>query len=465
MALRLFNTLTRTEEEFRPIEDNHVRIYTCGPTVYDFAHIGNFRAYTFEDVLRRYLKYKGYRVTQVMNLTDIDDKTIRGCQAEKIPLDQYTARYKKAFFEDIDSLRIERAEIYPEATKHIGEMVAIIAKLRAKGIAYEMNGSIYYKISSFPEYGKLSHMDISQLKAGARVASDEYEKEQVSDFALWKAWDESDGPVFWETEIGKGRPGWHIECSAMSTKYLGNHFDIHCGGIDNMFPHHENEIAQTEAATGEKFVNYWLHNDHLVVEGRKMAKSFGNFFTLRQILERGYPAVAVRYLLMSTHYRQQLNFTFDGLEAAKAAIERLHDFVGNLGAVSGGKLNPVVDELINRVLADFETALDSDLNMSAALGAVFDFVRDINRLIHEKHMSEVDAKKVVSTMARFDTVLAVLQREDAALDAEIEEMIDRRNQARKNKNFAESDRVRDELLAKGIVLEDTPLGTKWKRKL
>ena len=272
MALRFRNSLTRREEEFKPIETGKVRMYTCGPTVYNYAHIGNFRAYMFEDLLRRYLKYKGYEVTQVMNLTDVDDKTIKGSQAEKVPLKEYSARYIKAFYEDIDALGIERAEHYPAATDHIPEMVELVKKLVANGHAYEINGNYYFKISSFPDYGKLANLDIAGLKPGARIASDEYEKESVSDFALWKAWDESDGDVFWETDIGKGRPGWHIECSAMSTKILGNHFDIHTGGVDNMFPHHENEIAQSQGATGEQFVNFWMHCEYLIVDGRKMSK-------------------------------------------------------------------------------------------------------------------------------------------------------------------------------------------------
>ncbi|MFH1893231.1 MAG: cysteine--tRNA ligase [Candidatus Zixiibacteriota bacterium] len=465
MGLQFFNTLTRQKEVFEPIVDGQVKMYTCGPTVYDFAHIGNFRAYMFEDLLKRYLRYKGYKVTQIMNLTDIDDKTIRGSQKENISLDEYTARYKKAFFEDLDSLKIDRADKYPEATRHIDEMVAMIKVLLDKGYAYETDGSIYFKISQFKNYGQLSHMDMAQLKVGARVATDEYEKEQISDFALWKGWDEADGPVFWETEIGKGRPGWHLECSAMSVKYLGNHFDIHCGGVDNIFPHHENEIAQTQAATGEKFVNYWLHNGYLLVEGRKMSKSFDNFYTLRQILDKGYTAYAVRYLLMATHYRQQLNFTFDGLESAKGGIERLWDFMKLVKSISGRESNPAVDDCISRAAAKFEEALDDDLNISPALAAVFDFVRDINRLIHEKAISAADGAKVLEVMQRFDTVLGVIQKDEDDIDSEMEDLISKRNVARRNRDFAKADRIRDDLLARGIVLEDTADGTKWKRKL
>jgi len=465
MALRFNNTMTRKLEEFQPIEEGKVGLYTCGPTVYDFAHIGNFRAYIFEDILKRYLRYKGYDVYHVMNLTDIDDKTIKGCQKESVSLDEYTERYKNAFFDDIDALRIDRADVYPEATKHIDEMVAMVKALLDKDIAYESGNAIYFSIAKFPEYGKLSHMDMTQLKAGARVTSDEYEKEQVSDFALWKGWDEDDGPVFWQTELGKGRPGWHIECSAMSMKYLGPHFDIHCGGVDNMFPHHENEIAQSVASTGKKFVNYWMHNEHLIVEGRKMSKSFGNFYTLRQILEKGYPALAVRYVLMSTHYRQQLNFTFDALDAAKAAIERLWDFKDNVGAIKGGKDNSDVDKYIQTARSKFEESLDDDLNISPALAAVFDFVRDINRLIHEKNISASDGAKVLEVMKEFDGVLAVMEKEVEDIGSEVEDLIQKRLDARKNRDFATADKIRDDLLERGILLEDTPDGTKWKRKL
>ena len=464
MALRFKNTITRVKEEFKPIDSGQVRMYTCGPTVYYYAHIGNFRAYVFEDLLRRYLKYKGYKVTQVMNLTDIDDKTIRDCQKKGIPLKEYTAPYIDAFFEDLDALGIERAEIYPAATEHIPEMVEIVKKLVERGLAYEVGGNYYFKISAFPDYGKLAHIDISGMKAGARVASDEYEKESVSDFALWKAWDESDGDVFWETELGKGRPGWHIECSAMSMKYLGNHFDIHCGGVDNMFPHHENEIAQSYGATGEKFVNYWLHNEYLMVEGRKMSKSLGNWYTLRDVLDKGYMPRAVRYLLMATHYRQQLNFTFQGLDAARSALERYNDFMANLkdypGNGSGGEAAAVID----KALKGFEESLDDDLNISGAMGAVFDFIRDINRLKAENKLSADERDRALETVNRFDTVLNFTEQQ-GGIEQEIEDLIQQRTDARKSKDFARADQIRDDLLARGIVLEDSPQGVRWKRKV
>ena len=468
MALRFRNSLTRREEEFTPIEAGKVRMYTCGPTVYGYAHIGNFRAYIFEDLLRRYLKYKGYEVTQVMNLTDVDDKTIKSSQAEKIPLKEYSARYVQAFYEDIDALGIERAEHYPAATDHIPEMVEMVKKLVDNGHAYEINGNYYFKISSFPDYGKLANLDIAGLKPGARIASDEYEKESVSDFALWKAWDESDGDVFWETELGKGRPGWHIECSAMSTKLLGNHFDIHTGGVDNMFPHHENEIAQAQGATGEKFVNFWMHCEHLIVDGRKMSKSLGNYYTPRDVVDKGYPTVAIRYLLISTHYRQQLNFTFKGLDAARSALERYNDFISNLEDFPGGEdSGGQATEVITKAERGFEEALDADLNISEALGVVFDFIREINRLKADNKLSAAEKDAALKVIRKFDTVLNFTYGAAASsdIDAEVEALIAKRTEARKSKDFALADQIRDELLAKGIVLEDTPQGVKWKRKI
>ena len=465
MALRFFNTLSRQKEEFVPLEPGQVRMYTCGPTVYDYAHIGNFRTYMFEDLLRRYLKYKGFQVTQVMNLTDIDDKTIKGSRAKGISLDEYTAVYKKAFFEDLDALNIERAEHYPAATAHIPEMVMLVKKLLDRGIAYELGGSYYFKISAFPQYGRLSHMKLDDLKAGARVASDEYEKEQVSDFALWKAWDEADGEVYWDSELGRGRPGWHIECSAMSMKYLGETFDIHTGGVDNMFPHHENEIAQSEGANGKTFVKYWLHSEHLQVEGRRMAKSSGNFYTLRDIMTKGYNPLAVRYLLLSTHYRMQMNFSFDGLEASRNGLERYLDFVANLADVASTSDGGEADGYITKAKTGFEEALDDDLNISGALGVVFDFIRDINRLKAENRLSKAEAARVLDIMSRFDMVLGLRMKKESALDADIEAKIAARIEARKAKKFVEADRIRDELLAMGIILEDSPSGTKWKRRL
>ena len=465
MALRFINTQTRRKEEFTSLEPGHVRMYTCGPTIYDYAHIGNYRAYMFEDLLRRYLKYRGYKVTHVMNLTDIDDKIIRGVNKQGIALKEYTDPFKQAFFEDLDALGIERAEFYPAATDHIKEMVELVQKLIARGHAYQADGSWYFKISSFPRYGSLSHMKLEDLKAGARISADEYEKDTVSDFALWKAWDETDGRVFWDTPLGKGRPGWHIECSAMSMKYLGETFDIHTGGVDNMFPHHENEIAQSECATGKTFSRYWMHCEHLIVEGQKMSKSLGNFFTLRDLTAKGYSPVAVRYLLLATHYRQQLNFTMDGLDGAKAAVERLIDFKRNLQAVDGGKDDADFAVALQQAYDGFQNNLDDDLNISGALGEIFNFVRETNRLMSAKTLSRADAGKALEALEKFDGVIGVSPGKEETLDSQIQALIDERIAARKAKNFARADEIRHQLQAMGIVLEDTPKGTSWKRQL
>ena len=465
MALRFKNSYSRQVEEFKPIDEGKVRMYTCGPTVYLFAHIGNFRTFIFEDLLRRYLKYKGYQVTQVMNITDIDDKIIRDSQKQGKGLKEFTEPYTKAFFEDIDVLGIERVEHYPHATDYINQMVEIVKKLVDKGLAYEVDGNYYFKISAFKDYGKLAHLDMEGLKPGARVASDEYEKESVSDFALWKAWDEKDGNIFWETDIGKGRPGWHLECSAMSMEILGEHFDIHTGGVDNMFPHHENEIAQSEGATGQKFVNYWLHSEYLIVEGKKMSKSLGNYYTLRDVLDKGYSGKAVRYALISTHYRQQLNFTFQGLDAARNSLERYNDFIANLKDYEGGESDGNASEIIEKAKSEFENALDDDLNISAALAAVFDLIRDINRLKAEDKLSAEEGDSALELIARFDTVLNFAAESKGSLDEQVEALIKERNQARAGKDFATSDKIRDQLLEMGIILEDTPQGVRWKKKV
>jgi len=457
--------MSRKIEDFQPIDSGKVRMYTCGPTVYAPAHIGNFRAYMFEDLLRRYLIYKGFDVTQVMNLTDIDDKTIRDSNARGITLGEHTKQFKDMFFRDIDRLNIQRAEQYPAATEHIDEMVALVEKLLEKGHAYKSGNSIYFRISTFPRYGNLSHMNLDELKAGARVDSDEYEKETVSDFALWKGWTEPDGAVYWETSLGKGRPGWHIECSAMSTKYLGNHFDIHTGGVDNIFPHHENEIAQTEGATGETFANYWLHNAHLILESKKMSKSAGNYFTIEDLIQQGHNPLAIRYLLLATHYRQQLNFTMDGLEAAKAAITRLRDFASIVKSAKSAPDNPAVADAIAKAVAGFDGGLDDDLNISPSLAAVFDFVRDINAIVAAAGLSEKDRNAVINTFKRFDSVLGVVFVGEDQIDKEIEDLINKRIEAKKNRDFALADSIRADLLGRGIILEDTPGGTKWKRKI
>ena len=481
--------MSRKQEEFVPLESLNVGIYTCGPTVYDFAHIGNYRAYVWEDLLCRYLRSKGFDVTQVMNLTDVDDKTIRGANeqvrarhsdnhtqsddalsenASPLLLDKYTARYKAAFFADIAALNIVRAAIYPEATKHITEMVELVGTLMDKGFAYRSDdGSVYYSIAKFKEYGKLSGMRPDRLRAGARISHDEYEKDEWADFALWKDYDEADGDVFWETALGKGRPGWHIECSAMSMKYLGETFDIHTGGEDNIFPHHENEIAQSEAATGVPFVKYWLHCAHLIVEGKKMSKSLGNYYTLRDILDKGYSAIAVRYLLISTHYRQQLNFTFDGLDAAQSAIDRLLEFKTMLEEFADKKL-PGTDRKVTDAIGDgfggFEESLDDDLNISGALGAVFEMVRAINKIAAEDGITCADAETALETLAKVDSVVGVLKVKQKELTDEMKKLIAERESARKSKDFVKADEIRKKLMQMGVELKDTPDGTKWKIK-
>ncbi len=468
MALKFLDTRKRELVEFQPLEPGHVRMYTCGPTIYNFAHIGNLRTFLFEDLLRRYLKWRGYRVTQIMNLTDIDDKIIKGCREKKVPLKDFTAPFKQAFFEDLDALRFERAEQYPAATDHVPEMVALVQKMMEHGHAYKADdGSIYFSIASFPKYGELSHMDLESLKAGARVASDEYEKDSVSDFALWKSWDENDGEVYWETALGKGRPGWHLECSAMSMKYLGETFDIHTGGVDNIFPHHENEIAQSESATGKTFVRYWMHSEHLIVDGKKMSKSLGNFYTLRDLLAKGYSPVAIRYLLISTHYRAQLNFTFTGIDGAKGAIERLRDFHHRLGEVKeAGAAHADFIAAVAETKNLFTENVDSDLNISGGLGVLFEFVKETYKRMDIGGINAEDAKAARLLLEDIDKLLDVLRPDAPSVDAaKIESLIAERKDARAQKNWKRADEIRDLFDQMGIIVEDTPSGTRWKQKV
>lgn len=399
-----------------------------------------------------------------MNLTDVDDKTIKGSIKDGKTLNEYTKQFIDAFFEDLNALNIEKAAVYPRATGHIKDMVELVKTLMKKGYAYKgEDGSIYYSVSKFKNYGKLARIKTAELKAGARVKQDEYGKEQANDFALWKEWTPEDGDVFWETEIGKGRPGWHIECSAMSTKHLGKTFDIHTGGIDLIFPHHQNEIAQSEAATGKRFVNYWVHNEWLLVDGKKMSKSLGNFLTLRNVLCKEYSAKAVRYLLLSTHYRQQLNFTFKGLDAAANTIKSLDEFVQRLKHAKGDSKNKKVILLINAARKKFEEAMDDDLNISSALAAIFDFTGRINQLEKEGKLGKKDADAVIKLMKEFDSVLGVIDFEEKSLDKEINALIKKREDARKKKDYAAADKIRNELKGRGIILEDTPQGVRWKK--
>jgi len=462
--LQLYNTLTRKKEPFKEIKKGHVSMYSCGPTVYDYAHIGNFRAYISSDILKRYLTYKGYSVKHVMNLTDVDDKTIKNSREQRVKLDDYTAKYKKAFFEDVDCMNIIRADVYPEATRTINRMVEIVKMLMDKEFAYKGDDdSIYFNVKKFKDYGKLSKIKLDELQEGARVKNDEYEKESASDFALWKAWDKNDGDVFWNTDIGKGRPGWHIECSAMSTKELGNHFDIHTGGVDLIFPHHENEIAQSECATGEKFVNYWVHNEWLLVDSKKMSKSLGNFYTIRDLLKKGYSAKAIRYVLMATHYKVQLNFTEDGLKAAESTIKRFREFMERLEDVKETNDNEEINKLIEKVKSDFEEKMDDDLNISEAMASIFDFMKDINKLIDSNNISKKNANDVLKAMKGFDKVLGILKFEKEKIPDNIVTLVKKREIAREKKDWELSDKLRDEIKKKGYTLDDSKDGTKVKK--
>ena len=468
MPLTLFNTMTRSQEEFSPITPGEVRLYTCGPTVYNFAHIGNFRAYVFEDVLRRVLKLSGLQVTQVMNLTDVDDKTIRDSRAAGTDLDSFTKPFKDAFFEDLEVLRVEPAEHYPEAAKHVPEMIALIQRLLDNGAAYVgEDGSIYYSLAKFPGYGKLSKVDLEGQQAGARVQADEYAKDAVADFALWKSWQEEDGDVAWDSPWGRGRPGWHIECSAMSMKYLGEQFDIHTGGVDNMYPHHENEIAQSEAATGKPFVNYWMHNEFLLVEGQKMAKSAGNFYTLRDLIDKGYNGREIRWVLIGGHYRQKLNFSFQALDDARQTLRRIDDFTRRLQEAAKETDNGIdtAAELAATAETGFRQGLEDDLNVSAALAVFFGFLHQANKALDAGEIGGRGADRLLEFCRWADLVLGALDVDagEESAPAEILEKVAGRQAARAAKDFALADRLRDEIIAAGWRLEDTPKGPRVVR--
>ena len=458
MPLLFFNTLTRRVEEFTPLEPGKVRLYTCGPTVYNFAHIGNFRAYVFEDLLQRHLEYRGLKVERVMNLTDVDDKTIRGCKDCGLPLADFTAPFKKAFFEDLDTLRIKRADHFPEATapEHISRMVEMISALMEKGHAYRAeDASVYFRIRSFSDYGKLAHFNLDELRDGVRVRNDEYEKENVGDFALWKSWSEADGDVGWESPWGRGRPGWHIECSAMATGILGPELDIHCGGEDNIFPHHEAEIAQSECVTGKKFVRLWMHCRHLQVEGSKMAKSAGNFFTLRDLMERGWSGREVRYALISVKYREPLNFTFEGLAAARSALQRLDEWSTRLSELATGDSRESPIETGDA----FGEALDDDLNISAALAVIFDRIRTTNRRMDEGLLSPGEARSLLKWIEGVNSVLG-FEADAETISPQVTDLLTRRAEARAAKEWKLSDTLRDEILAAGWTVKDTKDGQK-----
>lgn len=465
--LRIHNTLSGQLEEFRPLNEGEVRMYYCGPTVWDFGHIGNFRSAIAADVIRRYLKFKGYRVTQVMNLTDVDDRIITKAQEQNKSLDDYTAKYIEAFWEDFDALGCERPEVAPRATRHIAEMAALIDKLEKNNHAYRSDGSIYYRITSFPQYGKLSKINFAGNIAGGsdRVDTDKYDKEDARDFALWKAPAKPD-EVSWDSVVGQGRPGWHIECSAMSMKYLGETFDLHVGGIDLVFPHHENEIAQSEGATGKQFVRYWFHFEHLKVEGETMSKSKGNYYTFRDVREKGFTAAGVRYFLLSVPFRKQLNFTFDALRGAEKTVASLRDFRARVReARCEAGSDAQIAAAIETALRDFEAGMDDDLNTSIALAALHDLTREINTALARQSLRAEDQKEVLSALEKIDGVLNVIGEEQTSLlDDEIQSLIDQRQEARHRRDFKRADEIRDELLTRGIVLEDTKEGVRWKRK-
>lgn len=480
--IKFYNTLTGKLEDFHPLHKSEVRLYTCGPTVYDYPHIGNHRANVFEDLLKRFLVFMGYKVIHVMNITDVDDKTIKGANEKGVSLSEYTEKYTQAFFDDIKTLNIVKADHYPKATEHIQEMAETVKGLYEKGYAYEKEGSYYFNISKFKDYGKLSNIDQKMLKVGVRIDSDEYEKESVHDFALWKA--RKEGEPYWETVIGPGRPGWHIECSVMSAKYLGDTFDIHCGGVDNIFPHHENEIAQSEAYTGKKFVNYWLHCQHLIRDGIKMSKSKGNIITLKELIQN-YEAdpMAIRLLLLSTHYRKMLNFTFEALEQTKSSLERINDFIRQLAdATFPEGENQEVYTLIETMKNRFIDGLSNDLNISSSLTAVFEMIKSANRMAVQEKIFQSDAENLIGSIASVNKVLGVVDFPEnieihdtmslgkdirvtfqkKQLSENIQQKIQERERARLQKNFTLADQIRDELLNQGIALEDTKDGVRWK---
>ncbi|MFB3906611.1 MAG: cysteine--tRNA ligase [Acidobacteriota bacterium] len=463
MKMKLYNTLTQEVGELVPLRDNEIRMYTCGPTVHDYAHIGNFRTFVQFDILRRTLKYFGFALTHLMNITDVDDNIISKSTAANMSLGEYTEIYASAFLEDMKTLRIQQPEVMPRPTEHIQAMVDLILKLREKGFTYESEGSTYFRIDRFPEYGKLAHLERRQGEAVGRIDSDRYDKENPRDFVLWKA--RKPGEAYWDTPMGPGRPGWHIECSAMSMAHLGPTFDIHCGGADLVFPHHENEIAQSEAATGQPFVMRWLHCEFLMVNGQKMSKSLGNYYTLRDLLQKGYNPLAIRYLLASVHYRKQLNFTLDGLEQATAALQRVNDFVIRLREIPDDRpANTELSERTRQALAEFEAGLADDVNTSAALASVFELVRDTNPLLERNEVGSQNRDHILKFLSAANQIFDVFQVEEQRLeDEEVVRWIEERRQARFRRDFKRADEIRRLLAERGVALEDTKEGTRWKR--
>jgi cysteinyl-tRNA synthetase len=466
--LRLTNTLTGKQEEFEPQDGQTVRMYTCGPTVYNFAHIGNLRTFVFEDVLRRHLMSK-WKIKHVMNITDIDDKIINRSIETGEDIKSYTARYTAAFFEDCEKLRIQKPEIIAPATDHIDDMVDLVNRLLAAGYAYREGDSIYYRISRFANYGRLSRLDQRELKVGARIDADEYEKEEPRDFVLWKAPKDPREPR-WPAPFGEGRPGWHLECSAMAMRYLGQTLDLHCGAVDLVFPHHENEIAQSEAVTGHTFVRFWVHGEHLLVDGEKMSKSKGNFYTLRDLLGKGYEPLTIRYLLLSMSYRKQLNFTFEKLKDSQATLDRIKEFLFRLrtAKLKSGR-DPDLAARLAAARQEFEASLDDDLNTSGALGAIFVFIREANEAMEAGRPGDENRAEITDWFKVIDDRLAIIPAMEHPVqgDKEVEEievLIQQRNEARRNRNYALGDRIKQELLNRGIVIEDTREGTRWRRR-
>ena len=471
MSLRFFNTYSREIEAFKPRDPKSraITMYTCGPTVYSRAHIGNFRAYIFEDLLQRHLELRGYKVHRVMNITDVEDKTIRGAREAAVPLRKFTEQFKQAFFEDAQTLRIKRADEYPEATdqRYIDRMIEMISALISKGLAYEADDkSVYFRINKFPEYGRLAHFDLSQLQSTGRVKHDEYDKEHIGDFALWKAWDEEDGDVKWDSPWGPGRPGWHIECSAMSTALLGDQIDIHCGGVDNIFPHHEAEIAQSEGVTGRKFVYYWLHCAHLLVDGQKMAKSLGNFYIVPDVLAKGYTGRELRYALLRVHYRVPLNFTWEGMKEARESLARIDEWLLRLREIAKQEnaRHPTSNAQRPTEKREFEDALDDDLNISGALGFLFETIRQTNRAIDENKLDAPSASASLDWWKRINTVLDLESETEIAVPPDVAQLATERDNARREKNWKRSDELRDQIAALGWEVRDTKDGQKLTRR-
>jgi cysteinyl-tRNA synthetase len=463
--MNLQNTLTGRAEPFVPAEAGEVRMYVCGPTVYGRAHIGNFRSFVATDILRRALRYKGWRVREVMNVTDVDDRIIQLASKSGKDLRSFTAEHIRSFDEDRTTLRLEQPELLPRATDHIPDMISLVQRLIDRGHTYIADGSVYFKISTFPEYGRLSRLDVSGIKSGARVDSDKYDKEDARDFVLWKAKQDEPAWAQWDAPFGRGRPGWHLECSAMSMKYLGETFDLHCGGVDLVFPHHENEIAQSTCATGKPFVRHWMHVTHLLVDNETMSKSKGNFYTIPDLVERGHRPDAIRYLLSAAHYRKPLNFTWDGLHQAATSIDKVHGFVRRLEEVDrDGPAAPTVEEAVGKARAAFDRALDEDLNTPEALAAVHELVNDGNRLLAEGALTREGATRLRAQIESMDSVFAVLLPGEDRLSPEEQAVFDARQEARRNREFQKADEHRKKLEEMGVVLEDTPKGTRWRRK-